>query len=355
MGICSVAPSTSYEQQLNYEQIQSVNDASADRFKNACPRQASTQRAKRRHRAISHSDYRVKITRIFIAEIQMLLSESIQNKIISFVPWYFQVYGIGAHLTGKAALFPLERLHALEAALWNPLLLLNGNNKFLIHSHTHEIYGIGCNEFGSLCSTSTDSDSNSDYALTHFNSLYHWLEVGDQDERVVVVSNSLYSNDAVVQLSNGSVYASSLTMGTSGGWTRKFIKRRWDVDCRVVQIECGLLHSLFLASSGVIYACGSNVNGQCGLGHASTEERSIQVVSAFVEQDVKITNVHCGQHHNCAIDAHGGLFCWGKNTHHQCSNDKEMGRCVVKPTRVLLESKNIAKAQCGQVRCVLIL
>lgn len=42
-------------------------------------------------------------------------------------------------------------------------------------------------------------------------------------------------------------------------------------DVNIIQAACGRNHSLFLSDKGVVYACGDNKSGQCGIGNNSTQ------------------------------------------------------------------------------------
>ena len=125
----------------------------------------------------------------------------------------------------------------------------------------------------------------------------------DQDEGIELMSDSLWSNDMVLKWKNGSLYRSSLSMNTKGGWQRVFEKPQFDdlsnnALLSIVQIECGLLHSILLANNGTVYSFGANAAGQCGLGHLSENETSkIKLITTFIEKQVKIDAVSAGKYH----------------------------------------------------------
>ncbi len=81
----------------------------------------------------------------------------------------------------------------------------------------------------------------------------------------------------------------------------------------ILQIECG-----------TVYSFGGNNNGQCGLGYLSEKEDAIKIITTFIQENVQITSVHCGQHHSSAIDMNGNLWCFGYNEHNQCSTSNAM-------------------------------
>jgi alpha-tubulin suppressor-like RCC1 family protein len=83
----------------------------------------------------------------------------------------------------------------------------------------------------------------------------------------------------------------------------------------VVDISCGLAHSLFLLDSGRVLSRGNGSNGRLGLGDCSD-----RVEASFVSilSNDFITSVQCGACHSLALNVKGELYCWGKNTQGQC-------------------------------------
>jgi len=74
----------------------------------------------------------------------------------------------------------------------------------------------------------------------------------------------------------------------------------------IVQIACGVEHSIALTNDGEIYGWGSNAEGQLALGHKVelvTKPTKIPNLDA-----VPITFIACGGYHTIAISKSGKLF-----------------------------------------------
>ncbi|KAF5387661.1 hypothetical protein D9615_000590 [Tricholomella constricta] len=90
----------------------------------------------------------------------------------------------------------------------------------------------------------------------------------------------------------------------------------------VVQIVGGNHHTLFLTSSGKVYACGRSNAGQLGL---SDDDEAFKdrfdpefvtepVLVTFPDPDDPIVHVSSGPHNNMAVTKGGALYCWGQGT-----------------------------------------
>ncbi|XP_063237913.1 probable E3 ubiquitin-protein ligase HERC4 [Bacillus rossius redtenbacheri] len=84
--------------------------------------------------------------------------------------------------------------------------------------------------------------------------------------------------------------------------------------CCVVQVACGLNHSLALTNKGELFAWGCNRYGQLGLNSSSSETRP-RLVKALA--GVPLALVACGSNHSFAVSKSGAVFGWGKNEYGQ--------------------------------------
>ena len=101
------------------------------------------------------------------------------------------------------------------------------------------------------------------------------------------------------QLGNGSL---------SSETTPYYINRIPD---KAVEVACGLNHSIVLTSKGEIYAMGTNMNGELGIGKPSKGSP----LPLFLEElsFSKIRSVRAGAFSG-ALSADGQLYVWGKGT-----------------------------------------
>ncbi|GBG28712.1 F-box/SPRY domain-containing protein 1 [Hondaea fermentalgiana] len=107
----------------------------------------------------------------------------------------------------------------------------------------------------------------------------------------------------------------------------------------VVDIACGLGHTLALLENGHLYSWGNGGNGRLGLG--DTDDRALACLvtkfitdplddkylqepvkqSAFeMPKGVRLVGLHCGASHSMAIAEDGRCFTWGKNNQGQCGH-----------------------------------
>jgi len=78
---------------------------------------------------------------------------------------------------------------------------------------------------------------------------------------------------------------------------------------RVVDIQCGFNHILFLTDVGHVLSCGDNLGGQCGVEHA----RYISTPTQIDFGDAKIRCVAAGKLHSMFVDDSGKLWTCGYN------------------------------------------
>ena len=112
---------------------------------------------------------------------------------------------------------------------------------------------------------------------------------------------------------------------------------------QITQVGAGNEHSIFLTSSGDVYAVGYNDNGQCGIG-SNTPLRDVKKISGLTAgTDDKIAQIHVynGCEHTLAISRTGKLYSFGYNYRGQLGNGTTIsenvprlvkgmiGRCVV--------------------------
>eukprot|EP01083_Nonionella_stella_P097288 273448_1 len=374
MGICAANSTTDgHEEPLNYAQDEATKTI-VNQTKNTQQNialvsthatHASTHdRYPRKKR--KHNSYRLTITKLYIAEMQQLLYATHDNQISYRIPstvtalllvylptYFFKVYGIGKDLISTSIVSDYERLHVFEPKLCCVGNISRGHNKFFIKSFVSEIYGVGSNSFDGLCLNCDDFEDN-DYIFKHINTFYKYLDFVDQNQSIALVSDSMFSNDIIIKLQNGSIYQSSLTMNAVGDWKRVFTKAQFDdlsmnIHVNITHINCGLLHSLFLSENGAVYSQGGNINGQCGLGYISQNVHQITNIALFGHENAVIKSINCGQHHSAAVDVNGGLWCFGYNKYNQCGlSGANTPNIISKPIMVFNNIGSIVKSECGE-------
>ncbi|XP_046649230.1 secretion-regulating guanine nucleotide exchange factor-like [Daphnia pulicaria] len=143
--------------------------------------------------------------------------------------------------------------------------------------------------------------------------------------------------------------------------------------CNVTSVACGWDFTLFLASNGNLYGCGSNtfhqlgitnkvVNGlinlhsldhepfvqvSAGLRHAAavTNTGCLQIwgIEKYVKQLTDVTGVvkaSCGQRHIVALTTKNKLLAWGGNNHGQCGQSSTTTKHIKEPLSIEWDESN---------------
>lgn len=74
----------------------------------------------------------------------------------------------------------------------------------------------------------------------------------------------------------------------------------------IVQIACGLKHTVALTNNGELYAWGSNNEGQLGLGRSTQMEIKPKLLHSLTA--VPIAFIACGGYHTIAISKSGWFY-----------------------------------------------
>lgn len=104
---------------------------------------------------------------------------------------------------------------------------------------------------------------------------------------------------------------------------------------KVSSVSAGLQHSLLLSEEGDVYSCGSNGDGQLGLGDR-TARFEAELISALT---LSVSTISCGGRHSLALcqdngSGHPRCYSWGYNEYGQLGVGDEHPRSI--PTEVQL-------------------
>jgi alpha-tubulin suppressor-like RCC1 family protein len=99
-------------------------------------------------------------------------------------------------------------------------------------------------------------------------------------------------------------------------------------------VQGGENHVLWLVEGGIVKSCGTNAQGQLGLGSGVKSEGRATTVE-FPTGTPKIVEISAGQRTSAAVDAAGRLFMWGGNETGAVGVGKEQ-KDVYTPTLVAL-------------------
>jgi alpha-tubulin suppressor-like RCC1 family protein len=139
--------------------------------------------------------------------------------------------------------------------------------------------------------------------------------------KVTAVAGGLYHGLALS--STGAVFAwgwnivGQLCNGSTNG-SDVPVKVKLLGGTRVTGVAAGFAHSLALTSTGAVFACGKNDDGELGDGNTTDSDVPVKV---DLPAGTKVTAVAAGAGHNLAVTSTGTVLAWGLNDEGQLGND----------------------------------
>ena len=117
-------------------------------------------------------------------------------------------------------------------------------------------------------------------------------------------------------------------------------------DKNIIKIAAGDSHSLFLGPDGVVYSCGNNVDGQCGLRKTIERKKIPTPIKYFIRNGIKIVDISAGSYHSLVLDNKGRIYSFGYNKVGQCS-DGYRDRVYIPQMIEYLKKYVIVEIKCG--------
>lgn len=120
----------------------------------------------------------------------------------------------------------------------------------------------------------------------------------------------------------------------------------------IVSISCGSNHTLVSTISGYIYSWGENTHGQLGLGDTKTRVRPELIRSL---RSAKASKIATGGNHSMVISRKGLLFAFGSNSNGQLGIGSEL-KMQCNPTLVekFNENWNCNEISCGSLHSIIL-
>lgn len=118
-----------------------------------------------------------------------------------------------------------------------------------------------------------------------------------------VVSHRLRSSNLVVNVNNSSY----LILGNNKLYN--YVKT-----LNIIQVSCGTGHTLFLENTGKVLACGWNANGSLGIGNYTSQSLPVYVKNSLNTNVLEnIVQVSCGIEHSLFLEYGGKVLSCGSN------------------------------------------
>eukprot|EP01084_Bolivina_argentea_P024316 45322_1 len=139
---------------------------------------------------------------------------------------------------------------------------------------------------------------------------------------------------------------------TQNGDEFTLIKSLIDVKC--IDINCGINSSYIIDNNKNVWSFGAHDNGRLGIGaHITDDQLSPVKIGYFIENNIKIKQLKCGDRHVCCISDTNDAFTFGHNEYGQCGNGTTND--VFLPFKIIIKNaKIITKIECGSANTKLL-
>lgn len=150
-----------------------------------------------------------------------------------------------------------------------------------------------------------DGDKEQDYhTLNSFKNFNKNLNSTQKKQNAPMnENNSLYSTTKQAR-------ATDLSMPKSLNDEEKMVSKMGfqDKESQIVQIYKGKYHLIKLTQDGKVYGCGESYFGVCGLGGSKSAKKPVIIPNL---ENKKIVQIACGMFHSLALSREGDLYSWG--------------------------------------------
>jgi len=310
------------------------------------------------HKFKKNDDYRTHLINAYIHSIHTQMTDHtiipnvIHQIILQYYPLY-QVYGIGHNLINfKSSEPPQTKFHrfpTIENILPHSHCLYSLNNEYIIQNQDiiYEmslLYDYQNNKY--------DIHLEKEHIHTTMNNI-QFISSGKNQSFIKLQNRSIYTSEKV-HVNTDRKHNKTITIFNRNLYKLSSI---WYNDQKenIIEIDCGLKHSLLLSDSGRVYSMGNNDYGQCGLGGNMVNQFILKpkLIKEFVEMAYDIKSISCGDFSSCCIDRHKQyLWCFGATKAYlKPGSITRYNQYYSKPNIYLLSMMNNAGINVIKVKC----
>ena len=182
----------------------------------------------------------------------------------------------------------------------------------MILNNKNEVYGCGSNQFGQL-GNNTETESNTLVPME----LSGKIPVG---KKVINIACGVYHT--IVLLDDGTVYGCGDNtvgqLGNGNNTQQTTLVPMILTGKKVINIACGVYHTIVLLDDGTVYGCGYNFFGQLGNGDTESQQKTLVPMTLSGK---KVVNIACCYYHTIVLLDDETVYGCGDNYYGQLGND----------------------------------
>ena len=274
-------------------------------------------------------DKNIKIKKIFV---------SIQALSTFFLTTDNKIYGCGANTDDDLGLE-----NKTESENFNPRSYLRQQHQPILISSLKDAIDIRSSAYYSIALCSSDNTTLTTI-INHWCRLY---SISDDITSLLIMFSKyskVYSTVYNGRHGHGDKYKPQQDHLKYFGWRE--IEALSDKN--IIKITAGYRHSLFLGADSVLYSCGYNGKGECGLGKDIESINIPTPIQYFIANGIKVVDISAGCHHSLVLDNQCRIYSFGYNYFGQCGDGETKSVFTPKMIKTLKDFK-VLEIKCGSL------